>query len=126
LKYLSVNTVEEVGRIWIDACRYGIHNEDDIRDIVDQSADILCMFASVFMEISEICKPEAEVHRAIAATLMYQAEAQADCAQALLNDAAPKASRSSIDSIPLPEDLQNKCYTDNVVAFSLFGDQRMQ
>ncbi len=126
LKYLSVNTVEEVGRIWIDACRYGIHNEDDINDIVNQSADILCMLGSIFMEISEACTPEPLTIRGVAATLMYQAEAHADSARALLENAAPKTSKTSMDTIPLPEELQNKHYADNVVAFSLFGDQRMQ
>ncbi len=48
LKHLSVNTLEEVGRIWIDACRYNVANEEDIHDIVHQSADILCMFTSYF------------------------------------------------------------------------------
>jgi hypothetical protein len=126
LKYLSVNTVEEVGRIWIDACRYGIHNQDDINDTVNQSADILCMLASIFMEISEACTPEPGTIRGVAATLMYQAEAHADSARALLDNAAPQPSKTSMDAIPLPKELQNRHYTDNVVAFSLFGDQRMQ
>ena len=126
LKYLSVNTVEEVGRIWIDACRYGIHHEDDINDIVNQSADILCMFASIFMEIAELCTPDPDSARAVAATLMYQAEAQADSARSLIDNATPKLSKTSLDTIPLPDELQNRRYTDNVVAFSLFGDQRMQ
>ena len=43
LKYLSVNTVEEVGRIWIDACRYGVAKDEDVHDMVHQASDILCM-----------------------------------------------------------------------------------
>jgi len=125
LKYLSVNTVEEVGRIWIDACRYGIHHQDDIDDMVNQSADILCMFASLFMEIAEATTPQPDVIRALTAAMMYQCEAQADSARALIDNLNPTPSRSSLDAIPLPEELQNKHYTDNVVTFTLFGDQRM-
>ena len=134
LKYLSVNTVEEVGRIWIDACRYGIHNQADIDDMVHQSADILCMFASIFMEIAEAATPQPETIRALTAAMMYQCEAQADSARSLIDNAIDTASnhgdshagasRSSLDSIPLPEELQNKHYTDNVVTFTLFGEQR--
>ncbi len=126
LKYLSVNTVEEVGRIWIDTCRYGIHNQQDIDDIVSESADILCMFSSILMEVAEACTPEPNAIRAVAAALMYQAEGHADCARTLIQNANPKPSKSSMDTIPLPEELQNKHYTDNVVTFTLFGDQGMQ
>ena len=126
LKYLSVNTLEEVGRIWIDACRYGIDNQDDIEDIVNESADILCMFASLFMEVAEICTPEPNSIRAVAGSLMYQAEAHADSARALIENANPKPNKASIDAIPLPAELQDTHYTDNVVTFTLFGDQRAQ
>lgn len=124
LKYLSVNTVEEVGRIWIDACRYGIDNQTDIDDIVNQSADILCMFGSLLMEIAEACTPNPETIRALCATLMYQCEAHADNARAMINNANPKPNKTSMDAIPLPHELQEKHYTDNVVTFTLFGDQR--
>jgi len=126
LKYLSVNTLEEVGRIWIDACRYGIENEDDIYDIVHQSADILCMFSSIYMEVAEQCTPEPEIIRALSASMMYQCEAHADSARAMLDNANPKPNKTSIDSIPLPPELQNNHYTDNVVTFTLFSDQRAE
>lgn len=126
LKYLSVNTVEEVGRIWIDTCRYGINNQADIDDIVNESADILCMFSSILMEVAEATTPEPMAIRAVSAALMYQAEGHADCARTLLQNANPKPSKSSMDTIPLPKELQNKHYTDNVVTFTLFGDQGMQ
>lgn len=126
LKYLSINTLEEVGRIWIDACRYGIENPSDIHDIVHESADILCMFGSIFMEIAEICTPQPDILRALAASLMYQCEAHADSARALIDNANPKPNKSSIDTIPLPIALQNKHYTDNVVTFTLFGDKHLR
>lgn len=124
LKYLSVNTLEEVGRIWIDACRYGIENQQDIDDIVNESADILCMFASIFMEIAEACTPNPDVIRALAGSMMYQAEAHADSARSMIDNSNPKPNKTSIDAIPLPPELQDKHYTDNVVTFTLFGDQR--
>jgi hypothetical protein len=125
LKYLCVNTLEEVGRIWIDACRYGIENKQDIDDIVNQSSDILCMFASIFMEIAEICTPEPAIIRALCAGLMYQCEAHADSARAMVENANPQPNRTSIDLIPLPPELQNKTYSDNVVTFTLFGEKRI-
>jgi hypothetical protein len=115
-----------VGRIWIDAYRYRIHNQNDIDDIINQSADILCMFSSLFMEVAEAATPEPDTIRAMAAAMMYQAEGHADCARTLIENAHPKPSKSSMETIPLPEELQNKHYTDNIVAFSLFGEQRMQ
>ena len=121
LKYLSVNTLEEVGRIWIDACRYNIANENDIHDIVHEAADILCMFTSIFMEIAEACTPEPDIFRALCGSLMYQSEGHADSARAMIDNAAPKPSKSSMDAIPLPIELQDKTYSDNVVTFSLFG-----
>ena len=126
LKYLSINTLEEVGRIWIDACHYGIDRPDDIEDIVTQSPDILCMFASIFMEIAEACTPEPDIFRAVAASLMYQCEAHADSARSLLENADPKPSKTAIEDIPLPPELQAKSYTDNVVTFTLFGEQKGQ
>lgn len=126
LKYLSVNTLEEVGRIWIDAFRYNIANEADIHDLVNESADILCMFASIFMEVAEICTPEPDFIRGMAAACMYQCEAQADSARAMIDNANPQPNKSSIDAIPLPEELyQQQHYTDNVVTFTLFNDQRI-
>lgn len=124
LKYLSVNTVEEVGRIWIDTCRYGIDNQQDIDDIVNESADILCMFGSILMEIAEACIPEPDTIRALSASLMYQCEAHADSARAMIENANPKPNKTSMDDIPLPSELQNKHYTDNVVTFTLFGEQQ--
>lgn len=124
LKYLSVNTVEEVGRIWIDACRYGIDNQQDIDDIVNESADILCMFGSILMEVADLCTPEPDTIRALCASLMYQCEAHADSARTMIDNANPKPNKTSIDAIPLPTELQNQKYTDNVVTFTLFGDQR--
>lgn len=126
LKYLCVNTLEEVGRIWIDACRYGIANDDDIHDIVHQSADILCIFSSLFLEIAEYCTPEPNIIRALSGAMMYQSEAHADNARAMINNATvetQKPNKTSMDAIPLPEELQNETYTNNVVTFSLFGDQ---
>jgi len=126
LKHLSVNSVEEVGRIWIDTCRYGIHNEDDIHDIVHQAADILCMFSSIFMEIAEICTPKPDLYRAMSASLMYQCEAHADNARNLIENATPKSKqKSELNDIPLPQELLDNRYTDNVVTFSLFGEQAM-
>jgi hypothetical protein len=125
LKHLSINSVEEVGRIWIDACRYGIHNDDDIHDIVHQASDILCIFSSVFMEIAEICNGLDDVCRAIAASLMYQCEAHSDNAQSLLTNAAPKPQKTDLNAIPLPKELQDHHYTDNIVTFTLFGEQRV-
>jgi hypothetical protein len=125
LKHLSVNTVEEVGRIWIDACRYNIAHADDIDDIVAESADILCMFASIFMEIAELAmNTNYPTIRALAGAFMYQCEAHADSARAMIDNATPKPSRTSMDAIPLPPELQNKTYEDNVVMFSLFGDHQ--
>lgn len=126
LKHLSVNTLEEVGRIWIDACRYNIANEEDINDIVHQSADILCIFSSIFMEIAETLTETNpnDVARALCAALMYQCEAHADSARAMITNADPEPSRTSMDAIPIPAELQNKSYTDNVVTFSLFGEQK--
>ena len=125
LKYLSVNTLEEVGRIWIDACRYNIAQEQDIADIVNESADILCMFGSIFMEVADCCTPQYDCIRAMAAVAMYQCEAQADSARAMIDNANPQPNKSSIDDIPLPDELYSqKEYTDNVVTFTLFGDQR--
>ena len=128
LKYLSVNTVEEVGRIWIDACRYNVASDDDIRDIVDQASDILCMFASIFMEIAELTtEGDLQAIRAITAALMYQAEAHADTARSLLDnseDSTHKMSKTSMDDIPLPPEVQNQTYSDNVVMFSLFGESQ--
>lgn len=129
LKHLSVNTVEEVGRIWIDACHYGVANDADIHDMVHQTADILCVFTSIFMDIAEMATPEPAMIRAIAACLMYQTEAQADQASALVENnqflegqAAPQKSKPTNlrDDIPLPPELQNKTYDNNVVAFTLF------
>jgi hypothetical protein len=123
LKYLSVNTVEEVGRIWIDACRYGIENEEAIHDLVHDSADILCMFSSIFMEVAEACTPEPDTIRALAACAMYQAEAHADSAASMVDNADnKKPQKTNRDFIPLPAELSEKQYTDNVVAFSLFGE----
>jgi len=123
LKYLSVNTVEEVGRIWVDACRYNVANEQDIDDIINESPDILCMFSSIFMEIAETTtEGPFQTIRAIAAAAMYQAEAHADTARNLLINTTSKPSRTAMDAIPLPHDLQNKTYSDNVVMFSLFGE----
>ena len=125
LKYLSVNTLEEVGRIWIDACRYNIANEQDIADIVNESADILCMFASIFMEVAEACTPQPDFIRAMAAACMYQCEAQADSARAMIDNSNPQPDKSSMDQIPLPEELYRQHhYTDNVVTFTLFGEQQ--
>ncbi len=123
LKYLSVNTLEEVGRIWIDTCRYGIENQQDIDDIVHESADILCMFASIFMEAAEKCTPHPDIIRALAGSLMYQCEAHADSARAMIDNANPKPNQTSIDDIPLPDELQEKTYTNNVVTFTLFNNQ---
>lgn len=126
LKHLSVNSVEEVGRIWIDTCRYGIHNEDDIHDIVHQAADILCMFSSIFMEIAEACTPQPDLYRAMTASLMYQCEAHADNARNLIENTPVKSKqKSELNDIPLPQELMNNRYTDNVVTFSLFGEQSM-
>ena len=124
LKYLSVNTLEEVGRIWIDACRYNIAQEQDIADIVNEASDILCMFASIFMEVAESCTPNPDFIRAMAGALMYQCEAQADSARAMIDNANPKPNKSSMDKIPMPDELYKQHYTDNVVTFTLFGDQR--
>jgi hypothetical protein len=126
LKYLSVNTVEEVGRIWIDACRYGVATEDDIHDMVHASSDILCMFTSIFMEIAEAATPEPEIIRSVAGCLMYQAESHADQARIMVDHSNEHGAPSKMemkDHIPLPVELQNKTYTDNVVMFSLFGEQ---
>lgn len=124
LKYLSVNTLEEVGRIWIDACRYNIVNEQDISDLVNESPDILCMFASILMEVAEICTPQPDLVRAIAAATMYQCEAHADCARAMIDNAHPQPDQSSKDEIPIPEELYTeKHFTDNVVTFTLFSEQ---
>lgn len=125
LKYLSVNTLEEVGRIWIDACRYGVATEQDIHDMVHQASDILCMFTSIFMEVAELCTPQPEIVRGIAACLMYQAESHADQAQMMVDNATyvgAKIQHEARDHIPLPVELQGKTYTDNIVTFSLFGD----
>lgn len=121
LKYLAVNTLEEAGRIWIDACRYGIADERDIHDLVHESADILCMFTSLFMDVADaVDEPQSPV-RALAACLMYQAEAHADQARMIIDNihqtAAPR------DHIPLPVELQDRHFTDNIVTFSLFGEQ---
>lgn len=126
LKHLSVNTLEEVGRIWIDACRYNVASEDDIHDIVHQSADILCMFTSIFMDVAEIITNNSgpDILRALSAALMYQCEAHADSARSILDNATPKLSKTSIDAIPIPAELQGKTYSDNVVTFSLFGEQK--
>lgn len=127
LKYLSVNTLEEVGRIWIDACHYNMSNPQDISDIVNESADILCMFASIFMEVAEQCTPHPDVIRAMAAALMYQCEAQADSARAMIENANPKPNKSSVEAIPFPQELYNEHhYTDNVITFTLFSDQQTQ
>jgi len=125
LKHLSINSVEEVGRIWIDTCRYGIHNDDDIHDIVHQSADILCMFSSIFMDIAQACTPEHDLYRAISASLMYQCEAHADNARSLIENASPKPQKTDLSDIPLPPELQNNHYTDNVVTFTLFNEHRV-
>lgn len=124
LRHLCVNTLEEVGRIWIDACRYNIAKEEDINDIVHESADILCIFSSIYMEIAEACTPEPDLIRALSASLMYQCEAHADSARAMIDNADPKPSKTSMDAIPLPAELQGESYTDNVVMFSLFGDRQ--
>jgi hypothetical protein len=126
LKHLSVNTLEEVGRIWIDACRYNIASEDDIHDIVHQSADILCMFTSIFMDVAETITNNngPDILRALTAALMYQCEAHADSARAMIDNATPKPSKTSMDAIPIPAELQGKTYSDNVVTFSLFGEQK--
>lgn len=125
LKYLSVNTLEEVGRIWIDACHYNMPNEEGIADIVNEAADILCMFGSIFMEVAEACTPNPDYIRAMAAACMYQCEAQADSARAMIDNANPQPNKSSIDEIPLPEELyRQKTYTDNIVTFTLFGEQQ--
>ena len=126
LKYLSVNTVEEVGRIWIDACRYGVATDTDIHDMVHQASDILCMFTSLFMDISELATPEPNLVRAIAACLMYQAEAHADQAVTMIENTQIIKSKKQMgmrDHIPLPPELQNKTYDNNVVTFTLFGNQ---
>lgn len=127
LKYLSVNTLEEVGRIWIDACRYGIANEQDIHDMVHESADILCMFTSLFMDISELIEAQDSAIRAVSACLMYQSEAHADQARALIENSSlnerRQQSASLRDHIPLPLELQDQKFTDNVVMFSLFSEQ---
>lgn len=126
LKYLSVNTVEEVGRIWIDACRYGVATDEDIHDMVHQASDILCMFTSLFMDIAEICTPQPDIVRAIAACLMYQAEAHADRAVSMIENTqyvGKTKKTDAADHIPLPMELQDKNYTDNVVMFTLFGEQ---
>jgi hypothetical protein len=132
LKHMSINTVEEVGRIWIDACHYGVASDEDIHDMVHQTSDILCVFTSIFMDIAELCTPEPSLIRAIAGCLMYQTEAQADQASALVENkqflqgqATPKINQSKTpalrDDIPLPPELQNKTYDNNVVTFTLFG-----
>ena len=127
LKYLSVNTLEEVGRIWIDACRYNIANDEDIQDIVNESADILCMFASILLEVAEMATPNHPAIRATSAALMYQCEAQADSARAMIDNANPKPEKTSMDAIPVPADLiAAPHYTDNVVTFSLFGGSQTQ
>lgn len=129
LKHLSVNTVEEVGRIWIDACQYGVATDADIYDMVHQAGDILCVFTSILMDIAEAATPEPAVIRAIAGCLMYQAEAQADQATLLIENPQPNAPKTISqsgalrDAIPLPPELQGKTYDNNVVAFSLFGRQ---
>lgn len=126
LKYLSVNTVEEVGRIWIDACRYGVANEEDVHDMVHQASDILCMFTSIFMEVAEACTPDPEIIRCIAGCLMYQAESHADQARMMVENAEDQGRKvitEPRDHIPLPVELQDQKYTDNVVMFSLFGEQ---
>jgi hypothetical protein len=123
LKHLSVNTAEEVGRIWIDACRYDMAREDDIRDIVQQSPDILCIFASLFMDIAEACTGKYEIIRGLSAILHYQCEAHADNARAMIDNAErhEKVNSSSRDMIPIPEEIyQDKNYQDNIVPFSLF------
>ena len=123
LKYLSVNTAEEVGRIWIDACRYGVATDEDIHDMVHQASDILCMFTSLFMDISEVATPEPSVIRAIAACLMYQAEAHADQATNMIENTQIVERKKQVgarDMIPLPSELQNKTYDNNVVTFTLF------
>jgi hypothetical protein len=123
LKYLSVNTAEEVGRIWIDACRYGVATDEDIHDMVHQASDILCMFTSLFMDISEVATPEPNTVRAIAACLMYQAEAHADQAVAMIENTQVVEKKKRVgtrDHIPLPAELQNKTYDNNVVTFTLF------
>lgn len=126
LKYLSVNTLEEVGRIWIDACRYGVASDEDIHDMVHQASDILCMFTSIFMEVAEMCTPEPEIIRALSACMMYQAESHADQARVMVDhaeDQGKQAKTEMRDHIPLPVELQDQNYTDNVVMFSLFGEQ---
>jgi len=123
LKYLSVNTAEEVGRIWIDACRYGVATDADIHDMVHQASDILCMFTSLFMDISEVATPEPAIIRGIAACLMYQAEAHADQAVAMIENTQIVENKKQVgarDMIPLPTELQNKTYDNNVVTFTLF------
>lgn len=125
LKYLSVNTVEEVGRIWIDACRYGVAKDEDVHDMVHQASDILCMFTSIFMDIAELTTPEPEIIRAVSACLMYQAESHADQARIMVENAEHQGSSVKMearDHIPLPIELQEKTYQDNVVMFSLFGE----
>lgn len=130
LKYLSVNTLEEVGRIWIDACRYGIANDQDIHDMVHESADILCMFTSLFMDIAEADDKTESCVRAVAACLMYQSEAHADQARALLeNTTSQECQKQAVgarDHIPLPLELQDQNFTDNVVMFSLFSEQNQK
>lgn len=126
LKYLSVNTLEEVGRIWVDACRYGVATDEDIYDMVHQASDILCMFTSIFMEVAEACTPEPEIVRAISACLMYQAESHADQARIMVDNSEVKGKSIHMetkDHIPLPVELQDKNYEDNVVTFSLFGER---
>jgi|GEM_PF-1296000 len=128
LKYLSVNTLEEVGRIWIDVYRYGLVNEQDIHDLIHESPDILCIFISLFMDISDMIEEKESYIRAISACLMYQSEAHADQARTLIENAAhkntpPRQTESLRDHIPLPLELQNQKFTDNIVAFSLFGEQ---
>lgn len=120
LKYLSVNTVEEVGRIWIDAYHYNAADQQDIDDITHETADILCMFTSIFMELAEACTPDPHYMRAVASCLMYQCEAHADHARRLID--TPKQKISTLQAVPLPAALQDKTYQDNVVMFSLFQD----
>ena len=64
--------------------------------------------------------------RAIAGTLMYQSEGHADRARMMveqLDEQKTIPARPKLDTIPLPPELQQEHYTNNVVAFTLFDTE---
>lgn len=134
LKSICVDTVEWLGRYIIDIQVYGLSiPQDQLGEMLIQIPDRLCIFASLFQELSALCEGNDgwPLGIRLANMLHYQAETHADTAQALVNNLSVEADDEIIvqtmretpkDSVTLPVELQNdiKPPRNNVVAFSLF------